>query len=489
MKKKVATVRSIAMVLILAMIITCLAGCSGSDSVTPEDAKVNNDDITIDPSNSTDVSDPSVTDTAEREKVDSVPETVSSTEKDNAEDKKQEEKEKAISENNMDENKDTRKDPNPFDNTVVKTVPEVEHVDDDVEGLTGALAFVRKLRLGWNLGNTMDATSGATTGANLSLESSWSGIKTTREMIDAIKEAGFKSVRIPVSWHNHVDKDYNIEAPWLARVRQIVDYVIENDMYCTINIHHDNSTEFIYPTTEYLEQSKNYLRRIWEQVGEEFKEYDDHLIFESLNEPRLVGNKNEWYLSDNEICHDAVRCINELNQLFVDTIRAQGGNNAERYLLVPAYAAQWGAATDDEFVMPHDSADNKLLLEVHAYSPENFSLTAPTESSSTDVFDETNGKSVGGINSMLAKLKLCYIDKGIGVVIDEFGSRDKDGNTADRVAHAAYYVKKAREAGITCFWWDNNLFSGSGERFGIFDRKSCSFRYPEIAQALADNCR
>ncbi len=364
----------------------------------------------------------------------------------------------------------------------------IEHIDDDVEGLTGALAFVRRLRLGWNLGNTMDATNNSSGGANLKLESSWCGVKTTPEMIDTLKEAGIKSIRVPVSWHNHVDKDYNIDEAWLARVKEIVDYIIDRDMYCIINIHHDNSKEFVYPTSEYLDQSKKYVGRIWEQVGEKFRDYDDHLIFESLNEPRLVGTTNEWYLSNNEICKDAVRCINELNQLFVDTIRMQGGNNSERYLLVPGYAAQWGAATDDAFVIPNDTAENKILIEVHAYSPENFALTAPTESSSTDVFDETSGKSIAGINSMVTKLKSVFIDKGIGVVIDEFGSRDKDGNTDARVNHAAFYVKKAREYGITCFWWDNNIFSGSGERFGIFDRKSNTVRKPEIMQALVDNC-
>ncbi|MCR5830381.1 MAG: glycoside hydrolase family 5 protein [Lachnospiraceae bacterium] len=366
---------------------------------------------------------------------------------------------------------------------------EIVHLDDDVEGLTGAVAFVRKLRLGWNLGNTMDATSSVSGGANLNLETSWCGVKTTSEMIDTLKDAGFKSIRVPVSWHNHVDGEFNIDEAWLNRVKEIVDYVIDNDMYCTVNIHHDNAKEFFYPTTEYLEQSKKYVRRIWEQVGETFKDYDDHLIFESLNEPRLVGTSNEWSLSNNDMCRDAVKCINELNQVFVDTIRSQGSYNSERYLLVPAYAAQWGAAVSDEFVLPTDTADNKILLEVHAYSPYNFALAAPGDSNSTDLFSSGNNSSTAEINNMMLKLKLNFVDKGIGVVIDEFGARDKSGNLESRTDYAGYYVKKAREFGITCYWWDNNVFFGSGERFGIFDRRSNSIRYPEIVEALVNNCQ
>jgi len=370
-----------------------------------------------------------------------------------------------------------------------KNDQETIHIDDDVDDLTGALAFVRKLRLGWNLGNTMDANNSATGGANLDLETSWSKVRTTPEMFETLKNAGFKSIRVPVSWHNHVDEDFNINKDWLARVKEIVDYVIDNDMYCTINIHHDNMKGYFYPTSEYLEQSKKYVGRIWEQVGETFKDYDDHLIFESLNEPRLVGTSNEWSLSDNDMCHDAVKCINELNQLFVDTIRAQGGNNAERYLLVPAYAAQWGAAVSDEFVLPKDTADNKILLEVHAYSPYDFALASPGDSNSTDLFNSNNNGSTAQISSMMLKLKLNFVDKGIGVVIDEFGARDKGGNLESRTDYAGYYVKKAREFGITCYWWDNNIFFGSGERFGLLDRATNSIRYPEIADALAKNCQ
>ncbi len=461
MKRTFGFYRQLSVLLILLLIVMSFAACSSETSGVenvPVNTGIDDPSVTTFPDEVTD--DPSVT---------TFPDVVADepdADPDNAADKSYQQK-------NADSN----------------TVPVVVHEDDDVSGLTGALAFVRKLRLGWNLGNTMDATGSAKGGANLNLETAWCGAKTTPEMIDALKEAGFKSVRIPVSWHNHVDEEFNIHPEWMARVKEIVDYVIERDMYCTINIHHDNMKEYMYPTSEYLEQSKRYIARIWEQVGETFKDYDDHLIFESLNEPRMVGTANEWYLSNNDMCRDAVNCINILNQLFVDTIRAQGGKNSERYLLVPGYAGQWGAATSDDFVIPTDTADNKILIEVHAYSPENFALTAPTESSSVDVFDETSGKSVGGINSMVVRLKEKFIDKGIGVVIDEFGSRDKSGNTEDRAKHAAFYVRKAREAGITCFLWDNHVFFGSGERFGLLDRKTCKIRYPEIMQALYDNCQ
>ena len=466
--------RSVALALCITFIVISVCSCSG----TSNDVENGPDKA------STGVGSPE-TDNNASVKSD-VPESVAQEKNDIVAKQDESESDNAAAEQNETEsNNDAEKPDEPEENEV----KDIVHIDDDTTGLEGAPAFVRKLRLGWNLGNTMDATNGATSGANLNLEMSWSGAKTTPEMIKTIKDAGFKSVRIPVSWHNHVDRDLNIEVPWMARVKTIVDYVIENDMYCIINIHHDNMIGYYYPSSEYLEDSKNYVRRIWEQVGEEFKDYDDHLIFESLNEPRLVGTANEWNLGNNDACKDAVACINELNQVFVDTIRAQGGNNADRYLLVPGYAAQWNAAVRDDFVIPNDAADKKIMIEVHAYSPYNFALKSPDESGSTPYFSTVDNGSTSDINTMMLKLKLKFIDKGIGVVVDEFGSRDKGGNTEARAEHAGYYVKKAREFGITCFWWDNNCFEGEGERFGLLDRKNNAIRYPEIAQALVDNCR
>ena len=311
-------------------------------------------------------------------------------------------------------------------------------------------------------------------------------------MIDALKEAGFQTIRIPVSWHNHLtDDNHTISEAWINRVQEVVDYAIDDDMYVIINIHHDFSKEYIYPSSEYLEQSKSYVTDIWEQIAERFKDYDEHLIMESLNEPRLVGTVDEWQLDiKKEVCIDSVQCINELNQTFVEVVHASGGNNADRYLMVPGYAASLQGATNQYFVLPEDIDGNqdKILVSVHAYTPYGFALQAPGESGSVDSFSMDKTASTKDIDYLMDELYKKYIQNGTGVVIGEFGARDKNNNTQARTEFAAYYIEAARARGISCCWWDNNAFAGDGENFGLFNRQEITFGYPEILESLMLHC-
>lgn len=371
-----------------------------------------------------------------------------------------------------------------------KDTDEETAVFDEAEA-SDACKFVRDMKIGWNLGNTFDAWSDENKANELDFESYWCGTVTTKEMVDAIKEAGFQTIRMPVSWHNHVSQDgnYTISEVWMNRVQEVVDYAIDNDMYVIINIHHDNSTDFMYPSQEYLEQSKAYVAAIWSQAAERFADYDEHLIMESLNEPRLVGTNHEWWLDAyNQECIEAVQCINELNQVFVDTVRASGGNNKERYLLVPGYCASLDGATNKYFALPQDieGNENKILLEVHAYIPYHFALQGENESGSTDQWSSDRTSDTSEIDKMMDKLYQTYVKNGIGVVIDEFGARDKGGNIEVRTDFASYYVAAARKRGITCCWWDNNSFSGGGENFGIFRRSDCQFPYPDLVEGMME---
>lgn len=364
-----------------------------------------------------------------------------------------------------------------------------------------AMAFVRDMMCGWNLGNTFDAYSDYTTfvrglildnwyGSRTEFEKIWVGAITTEELIDAVCKAGFKTIRIPVSWHNHADpeNEYRIDAEWLARVREVAEWALEREMYVIVNVHHDNDVQFFYPDREHLEQSKVYLSAIWKQMAEAFADCDEHLILEAMNEPRLVGTDNEWYWTeDSPACLEAAECINELNQLFVDTVRATGGNNALRYLSVPAYDAAPWYAVHETFRLPKDTADNRIIVAAHAYSPYDFALNV----NSTDItFNlDTEPEKKAEISGFLGSLYDRFVSQGIPVVMDEFGALDKDGNTQARVNFTAYYVAAASARGITCVWWDNNLFKGEGERFGLIDRKTVSWTYPEIVQAIMQNCQ
>lgn len=349
------------------------------------------------------------------------------------------------------------------------------------KSMNDGLTFASQLQVGWNLGNTFDAfiADDDVVGAGLSCETSWVGIGTSRDMIDAVKSAGFSTIRIPVSWHNHLDEDLTIKKRWLDRVQEVVDYAISADLYVILNIHHDNDKSYdyyFYPDSEHKDISEKYIASIWGQLAERFKNYDEHLIFESLNEPRLIGTNVEWNLTNAAECRDACETISYLNQVFVDTVRATGGNNADRYLLVPGYAASVDGALRAEFVVPKDSAENRIMIETHAYSPYDFAL-------------QSGGKKVFGdaekafIDQMFDSLYDRFISQGIPVVMDEFGARNKD-NLQDRIDFTSYYIAKAKSVGIPCVWWDNNCFEGDGEQFGLLERNTITWKYPEILEAM-----
>ncbi|MHC1786436.1 MAG: glycoside hydrolase family 5 protein [Christensenellales bacterium] len=353
--------------------------------------------------------------------------------------------------------------------------------------------FVEELRAGWNLGNTFDAHDAGHVRDEMDYETAWSGVKTSPGVFAALKTAGFGVVRIPVSWHNHVSgEDFIISAAWLARVRQVVDEALAAGLHVILNTHHDNMEGFIYPDDAHLESSGRYLRAIWRQLGTAFRDYDERLIMESMNEPRLSGTPLEWHLDPRDSRSlEAVKAINALNQLFVDTVRACGGNNGQRYLMVPGYAASVQGCLHEAFAMPvdMDSAKDRLLLSLHAYTPYDFALQSPAESGSRDTFSADNALDINAIAVFMDQVYSKFSSLKVPVVIGEFGCRDKNGNLQSRVDFTATYIALARARGITCVWWDNNVYRGDGERFGLIDRRSFRFPYPQILQAIMDNAQ
>lgn len=360
-------------------------------------------------------------------------------------------------------------------------VPELNDICQYEIPDTEAMAFLKRMGVGWNLGNTFDAVRDTAAPDEMSIERYWCGETTTEAMIEAVRDAGFSTVRIPVSWHNHVDADFNLSQPWLDRVQQVADWALARGMTVILNTHHDVYPEYYYPTEEHRETSERYIARVWAQLAERFAEYDDHLIFESMNEPRMKDSRWEWWLNENEPeCQEAVACVNRLNQLFVDTVRATGGMNADRYLMVPGYDASASSALSERFTLPEDSADHRLIVSVHAYTPYSFALEEP----GTDRFTLKSFSQTREINDFMGKLYSRYIREGIPVVIGEFGAREKNGNLQSRVDFAAFYVASASARNIPCCWWDNNVFTGDGERFGLFRRRDCAWPYPEIVGAI-----
>lgn len=344
------------------------------------------------------------------------------------------------------------------------------------------MRFTRGMNVGWNLGNTFDAYDDGFRGNPLDLEKHWVGVRTSEALIDTLCSAGFNVIRIPVSWHNHVNEEFVIDEAWLNRVQEVVDYAYSRGMYVILNTHHDVSAGYYYPDKAHLEISKKYISTIWTQLSGRFAGYGEKLIFESMNEPRAVGTSYEWnYDASNPACVESLECINVLNQLFVDTVRASGGNNVQRYLMIPSYDAAPAPAVSDCFRLPQDSAENKLIISVHAYTPYPFALDA---NGTRDYSMALNGPQAKEIVLFMNSLYDKYITNGIPVIIGEFGARDKNGNTQARVDFAAQYAALASARNIPCVWWDNHAFKGNGELFGLIDRRSCTWKQPEIMQAL-----
>lgn len=361
-------------------------------------------------------------------------------------------------------------------------VPEISYITQYEIPDNEAMAFLKKMGVGWNLGNTFDAHQDPLRVDEMKAETLWVGVKTTKELIAKVHEAGFNTLRLPVSWHNHVSgEDFLISEAWLSRVQEVADYALAEGMYVILNTHHDVGTDFYYPNSENAEVSERYIRRIWEQLSERFADYGEHLIFESMNEPRLKDTEDEWVFNASKAtCIEAAEHINRLNQLFVDTVRASGGNNADRYLMVPGYAASVDGALNEHFRLPSDSADNRIIVSIHAYTPYSFAL----DINGTDTFKLTDIGQTSEINRFMISLYKTYISQGIPVVIGEFGARAKGGNLQSRVDFTAYYAANASARNIPCVWWDNGAHAGNGELFALIDRTSREWTYPEIVEAL-----
>lgn len=332
-----------------------------------------------------------------------------------------------------------------------------------------SMEFVKNIKIGWNLGNTLDATGSSGLGS----ETSWGNPKTTKGMIDALKGAGFNTLRIPVSWGKHTGAapDYTIDEDWMDRVQEVVDYGIDNGMYVILNMHHE---DWHFPSYDNLDSAKAQLTKMWAQIAKRFQDYDEHLIFEGLNEPRKTGTNVEWTGGDEE----SWDVVNQLDAAFVDTIRDAGGNNKTRFLMIPPYAASASPNAQKALIVPED---DRIIVSIHGYAPYDFALNPK----GTDAWSADNLQDTRDIKSVMTAIDMNFLSKGIPVIIGEFGAVDKD-NTATRASWSTYYVGKAAEYGIPCIWWDNGAFEGSGENFGLLDRRTLEWKAPEVVTALMD---
>lgn len=303
-----------------------------------------------------------------------------------------------------------------------------------------AYSFVSQIKTGWNLGNSLDAHYGDPTGdANLSQETVWGNPKVSKQLIDYVKAQGFDVIRVPVSWYTHTYRDENgtihIAPEWLSRVREVIDYCISDGFYVIINTHHDGKLFHAGVSDSDFAQVKADAASIWAEIANTFSSYDQHLIFESFNEVDNLAKP--WSFGKK-----AASQMNELNQIFVNTVRNTGGNNSQRLLMVPTLLDQSGDKYQNSFVLPTDTAAGKLIVTLHVYSK---------------AFDQSLDNTFSNIANFSNRI-------GAPIIIGEWGTTNKFSPAKFRPVHASNYIARANKYNIKCIYWDN------GSDYSIINR-------------------
>lgn len=334
--------------------------------------------------------------------------------------------------------------------------------------------LVEDMTFGWNLGNTLDVCQADRDGdgkINEHVEAGekvdetlWGNPKATKELFTSLKKNGVNAVRIPVTWRAHMDSNGNIDREWMDRVQQVVDYAYSQGMYVIINVHHDGGGDPKFGAWIIEESQKDYntflkkYKNVWKQIAERFKNYSDYLIFESMNEVGFdtLYNKNKA---------DAYNLINKINQDFVDIIRATGGNNAKRHLLIAGYYTDIERTCDSLYKMPDDKAE-RCILSVHYYTPWDFCTCDIKHTWGTN-------SEVRQMETLIGKMKKNFVDKGIPVIIGEYAASGSD------LSSCIFFIEKLNKLcsdyGIATFIWD----SGSQ-----VNRKTYKWRTPQYLEAL-----
>jgi endoglucanase len=335
---------------------------------------------------------------------------------------------------------------------------------------------------GWNVGNSLDAIGG---------ETEWGNPFISQRLIDSVKAAGFKAVRIPVAWSKFTNTSgYIIDTVWMNRVEEVVNYVLSDSMYAIINIHWDGG--WIQPTYAMQEYVSNRLAAMWHQIAVHFRDYDDKLLFAGTNEVMVEGDYGtptpEYYTVQNSF-----------NQTFVTAVRSTGGRNYYRHLVVQGFNTNINN-TLSFFTAPNDPTEDRLMVEVHYYDPYNFTLNTASSITQWGMYATHPAKTETWANESYAdnqflKMKTKFIDKGYAVVLGEYGvvSRLNLGSAElndEYAVYRRYYVEYITQSivknGLIPFYWDNG-YTGN-HSFGIFYRSSGGQANPDMVQAVIRGC-
>lgn len=356
---------------------------------------------------------------------------------------------------------------------------------------------VANMGVGWNLGNTLEAHAKKPNPdldsywgqEGLESENDWGQPNTKPEVFKMMKEAGFGAIRIPVTWYNHMDKDGNVNAEWMARVKQVVDYALAEGLYCIINVHHDTGADeagkhvsWIKAEGANYEKNKSKFEKLWLQIATEFKDYDQKLLFESYNE--MLDKYSSWnYATSNKSggynetkAMDAYKAINDYAQSFVNVVRGTEGNNGVRNLVVNTYGAccggKWGSnelpmGPIREMKLPDDVTSNHLIFQIHSYPGLKPNNLATIKSQ---------------VTTMMSDLKTILAAKGAPVIVGEWGTLNDDSdvnynnNKTNYLDFCKHFVTEAKNNGIITFYW-MGLSDGSNRSLPVFHQ-------PDLAETI-----
>lgn len=341
-----------------------------------------------------------------------------------------------------------------------------------------ATTAVSNMGVGWNLGNTLESFSGERMPDVVQAETYWGQPVTKPELMQMMKQAGFGAIRVPVTWGPHMDDSGKVDAAWMQRVHEVVDYVIDQGLYCILNVHHDTGEKSWLKAdmTVYNAQRSRY-EQLWKQIATEFRDYGEQLLFEAYNE--MLDSYNSWCFAsfatagkyDATVAQSAYDAINSYAQSFVNVVRATGGNNSQRNLVVNTYGACSGSGTWSSHLkeplqkmkLPEDNVQGHLIFQIHAY---------PNISNFTSAKAE--------VEDMFAALKTYLVAKGAPVIVGEWGSSDSHADYRDSrekmLQFATYFVQKAKAEGMATFYWT-----------GLTDgpmRQMPAFSQPDLAETI-----
>lgn len=352
------------------------------------------------------------------------------------------------------------------------------------EGVSSdAITLSHKIKVGWNLGNALEAAASATS-AN---ETLWGNPKTSKVLIDAVKAAGFNAIRIPCAWSGYIENqaNYKIKDSWLERVKEVVDYAVANDMYVILNIHWDGGWLEEKPLYTEQEAVNKKQKALWEQIAVYFRDYDEHLLFAGTNEVHAdYGNPT------NE--HITVQM--SYNQTFVAAVRSTGGRNAHRNLVVQAYNTNIQHALN-YLTLPTDQASNRLMAEVHFYDPYEFTLdhTSNKYLWGSEFAGSPNVSTWGqeaSVDSQFESIKTKFINKGIPVILGEYAATlrlslptaELEKHKKSRINYLSYVNASAKRNGLITFYWDSGHTGDNGS--GLFNRNNATPFYQDAIDAI-----